>query len=64
MTNRLRSKLDESSGAGQSGAGRGKPAAKQKPPSFNTSTASIIRAAGIQRWEAKAPWLSNAKQPK
>ena len=22
------------------------------------------RAAGIQRWEAKAPWLSNAKQPK
>ena len=27
-------------------------------------TASITRAAGIQRWEAKAPWLSNAKQPK
>jgi hypothetical protein len=22
------------------------------------------RAEGIQRWEAKAPWLSNAKQPK
>jgi hypothetical protein len=47
-----------------SGAGRGKPVAKQKPSFFNTSTAYITRAEGIQPWEAKALWLSNAKQPK
>jgi hypothetical protein len=47
-----------------SGAGHGKPAAKPKPRSFNTSTASITRAEGIQHWEAKAPWPSNARQPK
>jgi hypothetical protein len=29
--------------------------AKPKPPSFNTSTASITRAEGIQLWGAKAP---------
>jgi transposase InsO family protein len=40
-----------------SGAGFGKPVAKPEPPSFNTSTASITRAEGIQHWEAKPPGL-------
>jgi integrase len=48
----------------RSGAARGKPVARPKPPSSNTSTASITRAVGIQHWDEKAPWPSNAKWPK
>jgi hypothetical protein len=40
----------------------GKPAAKPKPASFNTSTASITRAEGTQHWEAKASWPLNANK--
>ena len=62
MTAPLSRRSSRSSGPSWSGAGQGKPAAKPKTPSFNTSTASITRTAGIQHWEAKALWPSNAKR--
>jgi hypothetical protein len=47
-----------------SGADLGKRVTRPKPPSSNTSTASITPAVGIQHWEGRAPWHSNAKWPK